>query len=197
MKKIILSSLILAAVSVIGGCAVETRATIEVDVSKEPAPPEAGAHSDEVIKSRAKIKIEACYPKCSKSAFNSTFTNFNVDLEQSSTYSVPLDGKIHLQLNSVSGQVIAQKAFDITTVGNQSRLANPGAVADWAYPNLQNGATIFAEIYWQTSGFTGGEYINMRVRDQQAVLAANGIYVEIDCGSEIPSDSPEQACELR
>ncbi|RVU40131.1 hypothetical protein EOE67_07735 [Rheinheimera riviphila] len=197
MKKIILGSLILASIAVIGGCAMDARATIEVDISREPAPPEAGAHSDNVIKSHAKIKLEACYPKCSKSDFNNTFSNFNVDLEQSDTYSVPLDGKIHMQLNSGSGQVVAQKAFDIITVGNQSRLVNPAAVADWAYPNFQNGATIFAEIYWQTSGFTGSEYINMRVRDQQAVLAANGIYVEIDCGPEIPSGSPEQACELR
>jgi hypothetical protein len=199
MMKNILNIFTLSAILVLAGC--EAGGQISIEHTREQAPPivtggSGGSSTSTTIKTSGSI-CTPNHPLCqkpSKEEVNNKIRDFNLVLQQTNTYSTPINQKVLIEVMNV-GNVVSSQVFNTTVVGNQIRIANPAQAADWLYSELDYGTSVQISLYLQSSGFSS-EIVTAQVRHGSNVISAASFLVEIDCGSDHPWDAPEQGCVI-
>ncbi|MDP4537017.1 hypothetical protein Q3O60_12515 [Alkalimonas collagenimarina] len=196
MRKLTFVGILLMSLALIG--CFELILGYESESTKEQAPPEVTGGSGGTVETRKVTGSgRLCIPSCqkpSKQDVENHIRNFNVVLQQTNTYSTPLNQKVLVEVLNAD-YVVSSQAFSTVTVGNQIRIADPAGAADWLYYAVDNGTSVQMSLYLESTGF-GSEVVTAQFREGSQVLTATSFLVEIDCGPEHPWEAPPQGCVL-
>ncbi|MDR6982246.1 ABC-type bacteriocin/lantibiotic exporter with double-glycine peptidase domain [Rheinheimera pacifica] len=198
MKKMHLLSVLLMSLILVG--CFELALNYGSESRREQAPPEITGGSgggETIVTEKVTGSARLCVPSCqkpSKEEVEDKVRSFNVVLQQTNTYSNPVNQKVLVEVLNANN-VVASQVFGAVVVGNQIRIANPVQAADWLYDAVDNGTSVQMSIYLASSGF-GSEVVTAQFRDGSRVLTATSFLVEIDCGADHPWNAPEQGCVI-
>lgn len=203
MRKILIDTSLLCSLVVLSACQIESGITIRHTETHEQIPPEViggggGWGGKETSKVEGEFYLKACYPNCTKSKLVDEMKKLNLLITQSSTFSTPAAPLAYLTIYNSGGNIIAEKSFPVTTIGNQTKLTNAADAGDWIHQYVPNAEKVSATMYFNTEGFAGAsEYVTYSMRSGTTTIEIDGIHVEINCGPDASTGQPSEFCRLQ